>query len=296
MSRSRENADGARLDAPLASPALTGTPSVTLGSDATGDVYYRASGGGLTRLATGADGTVLTSTGAGSPPAFETISTVSGTLIKVDSYYSSASANWTKPAGCTQVVVYITGGGGGGGGAASGQTGAGGAAAGTVIIHVTNSSASAFNSITAGSGTVAYVVGALGAANSGANGGAGGVSWFGTDSANFYGKATGGNGGNANGVGTGNNSGTIGSSSYAPASSVITQGGMGTAEQGDGGSNVKTGGTGGASYYGSGGSGALENSGNGYSDGAIGSGGGGGSGSSSGGTGQAGAIIVYSYT
>ena len=38
-------------------------PTMTQGSDATGDVYYRAAGGALTRLATGADGTVLTSTG-----------------------------------------------------------------------------------------------------------------------------------------------------------------------------------------------------------------------------------------
>jgi hypothetical protein len=46
-------------------------PIVTQGSDATGDVYYRAASGKLTRLATGADGTVLTSTGVGAVPAFE---------------------------------------------------------------------------------------------------------------------------------------------------------------------------------------------------------------------------------
>ena len=46
-------------------------PTMTQGSDATGDVYYRASDGKLTRLATGADGTVLTSTGVGAVPAFE---------------------------------------------------------------------------------------------------------------------------------------------------------------------------------------------------------------------------------
>jgi hypothetical protein len=72
------------LTAPtLTTPALTGSPSITLGSDATGDVYYRAAGGALTRLATGADGTVLTSTGAAAVPAFEAIpaATVSGTLV-----------------------------------------------------------------------------------------------------------------------------------------------------------------------------------------------------------------------
>ena len=48
-------------------------PIVTQGSDATGDVYYRAASGKLTRLATGADGTVLTSTGVGAVPAFEAV-------------------------------------------------------------------------------------------------------------------------------------------------------------------------------------------------------------------------------
>jgi len=48
-------------------------PTMTQGSDATGDVYYRASDGKLTRLATGADGTVLTSTGVGAVPAFEAV-------------------------------------------------------------------------------------------------------------------------------------------------------------------------------------------------------------------------------
>jgi len=43
-----------------------------MGSDATGDMYYRAASTGyLTRLAAGADGYVLTGTGAGSIPAWE---------------------------------------------------------------------------------------------------------------------------------------------------------------------------------------------------------------------------------
>ena len=54
----------------LTNKTLT-SPTMTMGSDATGDIYYRAAGGALTRLATGADGTVLTSTGAGAVPAFE---------------------------------------------------------------------------------------------------------------------------------------------------------------------------------------------------------------------------------
>jgi len=49
--------------APLASPAFTGTPSFTLGSDATGDIYYRNSSGVLARLGIGTSGQVLTVAG-----------------------------------------------------------------------------------------------------------------------------------------------------------------------------------------------------------------------------------------
>ena len=73
MSRARDNAN----------TSIFGTPSVTLGSDATGDVYYRAAGGALTRLATGADGTVLTSTGVGAVPAFEA-SAVGGKILSIE--------------------------------------------------------------------------------------------------------------------------------------------------------------------------------------------------------------------
>ena len=44
---------------------------IAVGSDATGDIYYRNSSGFLARLASGADGTVLTGTGAGAVPAWE---------------------------------------------------------------------------------------------------------------------------------------------------------------------------------------------------------------------------------
>ena len=77
--------------APLASPAFTGSPSITLGSDATGDVYYRAAGGALTRLATGADGTVLTSTGVGAVPAFEA---AAGGSASANDVVAFKSINW----------------------------------------------------------------------------------------------------------------------------------------------------------------------------------------------------------
>ena len=75
---------------------------MTQGSDATGDVYYRAASGKLTRLATGADGTVLTSTGAGAVPAFEAIP--AGSITEADSWNLTANnadngditANWAR--------------------------------------------------------------------------------------------------------------------------------------------------------------------------------------------------------
>ena len=48
---------------------------IAVGSDATGDIYYRNSSGFLARLASGADGTVLTGTGAGAVPAWESPTT-----------------------------------------------------------------------------------------------------------------------------------------------------------------------------------------------------------------------------
>lgn len=44
----------------IPSPTVTGPITITLGSDATGDVYYRNSGGLLTRLGIGSSGNVLT--------------------------------------------------------------------------------------------------------------------------------------------------------------------------------------------------------------------------------------------
>ena len=66
----------------ISTGAVIDDPTMTQGSDATGDVYYRAASGKLTRLATGADGTVLTSTGIGAVPAFEAAS-AGGKLLQV---------------------------------------------------------------------------------------------------------------------------------------------------------------------------------------------------------------------
>ena len=73
-------------------------PTMTQGSDATGDVYYRAAGGALTRLATTADGHVLTSTGVGAVPAWEALP-ASSRLKATDSYWTNAAVNINKTGG-----------------------------------------------------------------------------------------------------------------------------------------------------------------------------------------------------
>ena len=55
------------------SGVIDGSCTMTLGSDATGDVYFRDASGFLEKLAASTDGHVLTSTGAGSIPAWEAI-------------------------------------------------------------------------------------------------------------------------------------------------------------------------------------------------------------------------------
>ena len=55
----------------LSTGAVLAGVTVTMGSDAEGDIYYRNSSGVLTRLAAAQDGYVLTATGAGAAPAWE---------------------------------------------------------------------------------------------------------------------------------------------------------------------------------------------------------------------------------
>ena len=75
----------------ISSGTVIDDPTMTQGSDATGDVYYRAAGGALTRLATGADGTVLTSTGVGAVPAFEA---AAGGSASANDVVAFKSINW----------------------------------------------------------------------------------------------------------------------------------------------------------------------------------------------------------
>jgi hypothetical protein len=62
------------------SGVIDGSCTMTLGSDATGDVYFRDASGFLEKLAASTDGHVLTSTGAGSIPAWEAIPAAGATL------------------------------------------------------------------------------------------------------------------------------------------------------------------------------------------------------------------------
>ena len=55
----------------LGTGSVIDDPTITQGSDATGDTYYRAANGKMTRLAASTDGYPLTATGAGSVPAWE---------------------------------------------------------------------------------------------------------------------------------------------------------------------------------------------------------------------------------
>ena len=71
---------------------LTAGPTMTLGSDATGDLYYRASGGALTRLAIGSTGQVLT-VSSGLP----SWSTGGGGLSNWTDAVSTSSPNATVP-------------------------------------------------------------------------------------------------------------------------------------------------------------------------------------------------------
>lgn len=78
----------------ISSPTLT-TPTITLGSDATGDIYYRNSGGNFTRLPIGTTGYVLTV--ASGLPSWAAASGGGGLTNWTDAI-STSSPNGTVPA------------------------------------------------------------------------------------------------------------------------------------------------------------------------------------------------------
>ena len=101
-------------------------------------------------------------------------------LISFDVF--TASGTWTKPAGTTAALVYVTGGGGGGNaGSAIGKGGGGGAAGGTAIEYITSGLGST-ETVTVGSGGAADASGTASSfgshatGNGGAKGTTGGTS------------------------------------------------------------------------------------------------------------------------
>lgn len=194
-----------------------------------------------------------------------------GTLLSMTSYTTAGSYTWSKPSGCTKIIVRVVGGGGG----AAGYCESGGSGAYSErTIDVTNITSVA---VTVGGGgtAIAYYNAA----------GDGGTSSFGA-----YASATGGYGANRNYSHTGGVGGT------ASSGDINLYGGSGTGH----GNSMGTGAPakGGDSYWG-GSAGTNRNAGTGkVGPGAPGTGGPGNrtnDGGSAGGTGAAGAVVVWEY-
>jgi hypothetical protein len=152
------------------SSTTSGSLTVTGGIGATGNIYASAfygSGANLTGLAL-----------AGRLLSVNVYTTQNGQWNSVSS--SGTSATWNRPAGCTNVLVYVTGGGGGCRHNNNDYRGAGGGGGATAIrwLDVTNTSSVSVN------------VGGGGGHNYGGRGNTGGTSTFGP-----FVTATGGQGG-----------------------------------------------------------------------------------------------------
>jgi hypothetical protein len=82
------------LTSPAATdPAITGTnTSISIGSDATGDLLVRNSSGKLQRLAAGTSAQVLTANGVGALPTYQTLSTVSVAQVQNEAYSYAADS------------------------------------------------------------------------------------------------------------------------------------------------------------------------------------------------------------
>jgi len=179
-------------------------------------LYY--DGANWVRLAGGTDGDVLTATGAGSVPAYETPAAGGGIVNNIQTFTSSGT--WTKPAGISSVWVKVWGGGGSGGrgGTGSGGGGGGGGYSEGIISVTGNVSLTVglggITSTTVSGGTTSFpgtttiqATGGTGGAHgsSGGAGGAGGVgSNGGVNLTGYQGGNTGGAGGDPpmNGMGS----------------------------------------------------------------------------------------------
>lgn len=89
---------------------ILGTPTLTLGSDATGDIFYRSSGGTVTRLGVGSNGQYLTTNGT--TPSWGTVTSSAGTDGWTDATsetWSYASASSFTIAGVDKTAQYTKG-------------------------------------------------------------------------------------------------------------------------------------------------------------------------------------------
>jgi hypothetical protein len=199
---------------------------------------------------------------------------IGGSLLAINTYSTAGSFTWSRPSGCTKVLVKVVGAGGGAAGYCE-SGGAGGYS--EVTVDVT------------GVSTVAVTVGAGGTCVTYyAAGGAGGTSSFGS-----YASATGGLGSNSSFAHTGGHGG-VGS-----LGTVNLNGGGGTGHANSAGNGAI--GNGGASFWGGSSTinrGAVNTK---IGTGAPGSGGPGsrtddGNGGTTGRLGEDGMVVVYSYT
>jgi len=200
--------------------AHTSGASFSVGSNWT---MMASAGTDGTTVGTGTTDQVLTTNSSG---ALAWADAAGGGLSSIQSFISSGSYTWTKPAGVNKIKVIVTGGGGGGvGGVSNDNGGAGGGAGGTAIKVIDVSSVS----------TVAVTVGAGGpGAGTTGTGGNGGTTSFGS-----YLSATGGLGGrNSNndrryggrgGLGAGGNINLYGGSGVAGSYGATNPSGVGGA-------------------------------------------------------------------
>lgn len=105
---STDKAVGKTATQTLTNKTLT-SPVINVGSDATGDMYYRNSSGVLTRLPIGASGTIVSSTGTApewiaSPSASDASTTVKG-VVELGTYAETIARTTTGGTGAKLVVT-----------------------------------------------------------------------------------------------------------------------------------------------------------------------------------------------
>lgn len=181
--------------------------AMTLGSDATGDIYYRAAGGALTRLGVGSTNQILTISGGlpvwapASAAGVASIDTLTGTFTTANGLQSTSnvlgltaarrtlptkqvlsapSGTYTTPANVLWIEIILTGAGGGGGAAGAGGNGGAtcwnttGAACTSAVLSAGGGSGGGAGGAPSSAGTVTGTSSsATHVAVSGANGGAG---------------------------------------------------------------------------------------------------------------------------